>query len=155
MNNYLRSGFLASAAMLAVAFTIGCASSGGGEAGGPIGNDSGAGSVEMQVWNRSDQTLTVFARWGNAPRLRLGNLSGGRRGSFVAYIQGPRVAISWDVLSGRPPASTGAGFFPAVADGPGEPQCGVDVQAGDRIEWTIGINSRSCSYVRMEPAGFN
>jgi len=154
------SRFVALFAVLGLALSTGCASSGGG-GGGPAGEDMGQGTVEMQVWNRSDQTMAVFARWGNAPRVRLGNLSGGSRGTYNAYIQGPLLGISWDVMSGRPPAGTGAAGsfgtdgFAQVADGPGSPQCGVDVDAGDRIEWTISVNSRSCTYVRLDPAGFN
>ena len=154
------SRFAAAFAVFGLALTAGCASSGGG-GGGPAGEDQGQGTVEMQVWNRSDQTLVVFARWGNAPRVRLGNLSGGARGTYTAYVQGPQVGISWDVMSGRPPAGTAAAGsfgttgFPDVADGPGSPQCGVQVQASDRFEWTISVNSRTCTYVRLDPAGFN
>lgn len=156
-----RSRIVTLFAVFGVALMSGCASSGGGGGGGPAGEDMGQGTVEMQVWNRSTQTLTVFARWGNAPRVRLGSLSGSRRGTYMAYVQGPLLGISWDVVTGRPPAATGGpgGFgtdgFPDVADGPGSPQCGVDVEAGDRVEWTIGNNSRTCTYVRMDPAGFN
>jgi hypothetical protein len=60
------------------------------------------------------------------------------------------MAISWDVVSGTPPAGTGVDFFPSVADDPGEPQCAVDVSAGDRVEWTIANDTRSCSYVRLD-----
>jgi hypothetical protein len=150
-----RSRIVTFLAVLGVALLSGCASGGGGGSSGPAGEDQGLGTIEMQIWNRSDQTVAVFARWGNAPRVRLGNLSGSRRGSYTVYVQGPLVGISWDVMSGRPPAGTGAGFFPDVADGPGSPQCGVDVEAGDRIEWTIAADSYRCTYVRMDPAGFN
>jgi hypothetical protein len=69
------------------------------------------------------------------------------------------VAISWDVLTSRPPAATGfgggtgfGGTFPDVADSPGTPQCGVETSAGDRLEWTIEPNSRSCTQIRLDPA---
>jgi hypothetical protein len=64
------------------------------------------------------------------------------------------MAISWDIISGSPPAGTArAGAdFPDVADGNGPPLCAVSVQAGDRIEWTIETNGTRCSYIRLDPA---
>lgn len=140
-------------AILGVVLASGCASAGGGGGGGPVGRDNGLGTIEMQVWNRSDETVAVYARWGNAPRIRLGQLSANRRGTYLAYVQGPVAAISWDVMSARPPAGTGVGFFPPVADSPGDPQCGVEVSAGEAIEWTIQSNSRTCDYIRLDPVG--
>jgi len=134
---------------------IGCASSGGGgNDGGPAGTDNGLGTIQMEVWNRSSETVTVFARWGNAPRVRLGNLSRNRRGSYVAFIQGPLVGISWDVQSGRAPPPTGA-LTPSITNNSVGPQCGVDVENGDHIEWRISQNGFGCTYTRMESAGFN
>lgn len=132
--------------MLGVGLVSACAS-GGGNA-----EDVGMGTVEAQIWNRSDETVVIFARWGNAPRSRLGQLSGGRRGTYRTAVRGPTMAISWDVVTARPPAGTGMGFFPPVADSPGDPQCPVDVNAGERVEWTIAVGARSCSYVRLDPA---
>lgn len=142
-------------AILGVALTSGCASSGsGGGNDGPVGSDAGRGTIEMQIWNRSNETVEVFARWGNN-RARLGRLNGNRRGAYLAYVQGPVVAISWDVLTARPPAPTAlGGAFPDVADSPGDPQCPVDVSAGERLEWTIEPDSRNCTRIRLEPAGF-
>jgi hypothetical protein len=134
-------------AVLCVALTSACAGGGGG---GQV-EDMGMGSVEMQFWNRSDETMIVFARWGNAPRVRLGQISAGRRATYQTAVRGPRVAISWDVVSATPPPGTGVGFFPRVADAPTDPQCPVDVAAGDRVEWTIGVQAQSCSYVRLDP----
>ena len=136
--------------LLGLVLAAGCASAGGGGS----SDDFGAGSVEVNVWNRSDRTLTVFARWANAPRVRLGQLSGGRRAAFTTGLRGPRLAISWDVVSGSPPAQTAptGAAFPGVGDSPGNPQCPVDVQDGDIIEWTIDVNARGCTYVRLEPA---
>lgn len=134
--------------LLFAALAAACA--GGGSA---TPADLGAGSVEVRVWNRSDRTIAVYARWQTQPRVRLGQLSGNRRGTFTTAVRGPRLAISWDVVSGSPPPATapaGAGF-PRVADAPGEPVCGVDVQSGDRIEWTIDQSARGCTYVRLEP----
>ena len=107
----------------------------------------------MRFWNRSDRTLIAFARWSNAPRIRLGQLSAGRRATYFTEVRGPTVAISWDIVSGTPPAGTArAGApFPEVADGTGDPLCPVSVQAGDRVEWTIEFNGRSCNYVRLDP----
>jgi len=147
-------------AIACMAFVPACASSGGGGGGdGPVGSDTGRGTIQMLIWNRSDETVEVFARWGNN-RARLGRLNGNARGTYLAYVQGPVVAISWDVLTARPPAATGfgggtglGGSFPDVADSPGTPQCAVDTSAGDRLEWTIESDSRSCSYVRLDPAG--
>jgi hypothetical protein len=86
--------------------------------------------------------------------VRLGQLSGGRRAVFTTALRGPRLALSWDVVSGSPPPGTAAAgaAFPQVADQPGDPACPVDVQDGDRVEWTIDVNARGCSYVRMDPA---
>ena len=142
--------YLSPLVLLGLVLASGCASAGGGG----TAEDFGAGSVEVNVWNRSDRTLTVFARWQNAPRVRLGQLSGGRRGVFTTGVRGPRLAISWDVVSGSPPPATaGVGAdFPQVADQPGDPACPVDVQDGDRVEWQIDVNARSCSYTRLDPA---
>jgi hypothetical protein len=98
-------------------------------------------------------SATTPARWGNA-RQRLGRLSGNRRGTYLSYVQGPLVAISWDVLTARPPAPTAlGGAFPDVADSPGDPQCAVEVSAGDRLEWTIDPGSRTCTQIRLDPVG--
>jgi len=136
--------------LLGLVLASGCASGGGGGS----SQDLSAGSVEVNIWNRSDRTITVFARWQNAPRQRLGQLSGGRRAVFTTALRGPRLAISWDIVSGSPPPATaGAGAdFPQVADQPGDPLCPVDVQDGDRVEWTIGVNARGCSYLRLDPS---
>lgn len=130
-----------------VAAVAGCAGGGGGDV-----EDMGMGAIEMQFWNRSDETMVVFARWGTAPRVRLGQISGGRRATYQTAVRGPRVAISWDIVSATPPPGTGVGFFPRVADAPTDPQCGVDVVPGDRVEWTIEVNARACSYLRLDPA---
>ena len=143
---HLRSRLPLLFAVLCVAFTSACAGGGGGDV-----EDMGAGSVEMQFWNRSDETMVLFARWGNAPRVRLGQISPGRRATYQTEVRGPRVAISWDIVSATPPPGTGIGFFPRVADAPTDPQCPVDVVAGDRVEWTIGVNAQSCSYIRLDP----
>jgi len=129
----------------------GCASGGGG---GSSSDEAGASSsVEVSIWNRSDRTLAAYARWGNAPRVRLGQLSGTRRGTFSTPVRGPTLAISWDIVSGSPPPATaGAGAaFPVVADGTGAPLCPVNVSAGDRVEWTIDNTGRGCTYVRLDP----
>jgi len=144
-----KSNLVTALVVLGLSLTSGCAGGGGG------GEQLAPGeSVEMQVWNRSDRTMTVFARWGNAPRVRLGQLSGSRRGTYTSAVRGPTVAISWDIVSGSPPPATaGAGApFPTVADGTGSPQCAVNVDAGDRVEWTIDNTGRSCTYVRLDPA---
>jgi len=136
--------------LLGLVLASGCASAGGGGS----SEDLSAGSVEVNLWNRSDRTLTVYARWANAPRVRLGQLSGGRRAVFTTALRGPRLAISWDVVSGSPPPGTAAAgaAFPQVADQPGNPACPVDVQDGDRVEWTIDVNARGCTYVRLDPS---
>lgn len=135
--------------LLGLVLASGCASAGGGGS----TEDLSAGSVEVNVWNRSDRTITVFARWQNSPRVRLGQLSGGRRAAFTTALRGPRLAISWDVVSGSPPPGTApqGAAFPQVADQPGNPACPVDVGDGDRIEWTIDVNAQGCSYLRMDP----
>ena len=137
-------------AIACVTLVSGCAGGSGGSSSEGIRPEE---SLDMMFWNRSDRTLIAFARWGNAPRVRLGQMSGGRRATYTTDIRGPSVAISWDIVSGSPPPATaGAGAaFPQVADGTGDPQCPVNVQAGDRVEWTIGSNARSCSYVRVDP----
>ncbi|MGD8287321.1 MAG: hypothetical protein PVJ80_10870 [Gemmatimonadota bacterium] len=132
--------------VLCAALASACAGGGGGV------EDMGMGSVEMQFWNRSDETMIVFARWGNAPRVRLGQISAGRRATYQTGVRGPTVAISWDIVSATPPPGTGVGFFPRVADAPTDPQCPVDIVAGERVEWTIGVNAQSCSYLRLDPA---
>lgn len=134
-----------------LSLTSGCASGGGGSTASDEVVPQGA--VEMRIWNRSDRTIQIFARWGNAPRVRLGQLSGTSRRTYTSAVRGPIVAISWDVVSGSPPPATaGAGAaFPRVADEPGNPQCGVNVEAGDRVEWTIDNTGRGCSYVRLDP----
>jgi hypothetical protein len=136
--------------LLGIVLASGCASAGGGGSSEDLSN----GAVEVNIWNRSDRTITVFARWQSQPRVRLGQLSGGRRGVYTTGLRGPRMAISWDVVSGSPPPATaGVGAaFPQVADSPGDPQCAVDVQDGDRIEWQIDVNARGCQYVRLDPA---
>lgn len=136
--------------LIALVFSTGCASGGGGGS----SDIDPSQAIEVNIWNRSDRTIDVFARWQNAPRVRLGQLTGNRRRVFLTPVQGPRMAISWDILSGTPPAGTApAGAdFPQVADSPGDPQCAVDVTPGDRIEWTIATNGRSCSYIRLDPA---
>lgn len=144
-----KSALVTVLAAVGVAFTSSCAGGGGGNV-----EDIGMGSIEMQIWNRSDETVAVFARWGNAPRVRIGQLSGNRRGTYVTAVRGPNVGISWDVVSATPPSGTApaGAAFPQVADTPGTPQCIVNVDAGDRVEWTIAINAGSCSYVRLDPA---
>lgn len=144
------SRLLAPSVLLGIVLAGGCASAGGGGSADDLSN----GAVEVNIWNRSDRTITVFARWQSQPRVRLGQLSGSRRAVYTTGLRGPRMSISWDIVSGSPPPATaGLGAdFPQVADSPGDPQCPVDVQAGDRIEWTIGVNARSCQYVRLDPA---
>ena len=152
--NRLAPSLVALSAIAFMAFVSACASSGsaGGDDG-PVGSDRGRGTIQMLIWNRSDETVEVFARWGNN-RARLGRLRGNRRGTYLAYVQGPVVAISWDVLTARPPAATAfGGDFPDVADSPGDPQCPLDTSGGDRLEWTIEADSRTCSYIRLDPAG--
>jgi hypothetical protein len=144
-----KSNIAAAFVMLGVALSSGCASGGGSGS----QDDSITGSVEVTIWNRSDRTLMAYARWGNAPRVRLGQLSGTRRGTYTTPVRGPTMAISWDIVSGSPPPATaGAGApFPVVADGTGNPVCPVSVQAGDRVEWTIDNTGRGCTYVRLDP----
>ncbi|MGD8728428.1 MAG: hypothetical protein PVJ80_10875 [Gemmatimonadota bacterium] len=147
-----KSGLSNLLALLCVGLASACAGGGGNDV-----EDLGMGSVEMQIWNRSDETMIVFARWGSAPRVRLGQVAGGRRGTYRTAVRGPTVAISWDIVSATPPAATGpAGSFgtsgfPDVADAPTDPQCPVDMEPGERVEWTIGVNAQSCSYVRLDP----
>ncbi|MDH3206975.1 MAG: hypothetical protein OEO79_10200 [Gemmatimonadota bacterium] len=138
-------------AIACITLVSGCAGGGGG---GSSAEEIGPeGSVEMRFWNRSDRTLIAFARWGAGPRVRLGQMSGGRRATYTTAVRGPTLAISWDIISGSPPPATaGAGAaFPQVADGTGDPQCPVNVSAGDRVEWTIGNTGTTCSYIRLDP----
>jgi hypothetical protein len=148
-----RPNLLTAVALLSVALASGCAGGGAGTASSSPADLFAGGNVELNVWNRSDRVLIAFARWGSSPRVRLGQLSAGRRGSYVTDVRGPTVAISWDVVSGTPPPATaGAGApFPAVADGTGSPQCEISVGPGDRIEWTIASSGQSCSSVRLDP----
>jgi hypothetical protein len=142
------SNLIPTLAVFCVALTSACASGGGGAS----ADELAAGSVEMRLWNRSDRSMTVYARWGNAPRQRLGQLSGSRRATFTSAVRGPNVAISWDVVGSPPSPTAGAGAaFPRVADGNGSPQCLVDVAAGDRIEWTIDNTGNRCTFVRLDP----
>jgi len=80
-------------------------------------------------------------------------ISGSRRATYTSAVRGPNVAISWDIVSGSPPPPTAAAgaAFPRVADGTGNPQCLVDVGAGDRIEWTIDNSGTRCTFVRLDP----
>jgi len=137
-----------SAVLLGVALLAGCAGGGGGSE--PVDPSQ---AIEVNIWNRSDRTIAVFARWQNAPRVRLGQLSGNSRRVFLTAAQGPRMAISWDIVSGSPPPGTApaGAAFPQVADSPGNPQCAVDVTAGDRVEWTIANDGRTCSFIRLDP----
>lgn len=139
----------AAAAILCAVLSTGCASGGGSASDGPPPE----GSLEVQIWNRSQRTIDVFARWQSSPRVRLGQLAGNRRRTFTTGVRGPTMAISWDIVSGTPPSATaGAGAaFPRVADGTGNPMCPVQVEAGDRVEWTIEIGAEACSYVRLDP----
>lgn len=152
MTTYPRSGRFSVLGAICVALASACAGGGGNDV-----EDMGMGTVEMQFWNRSDETMVVFARWGSAPRVRLGQISAGRRATYRTAVRGPSVAISWDIQTATPPPATGpaGGFgtsgFPDVADAPTDPQCPVDVEAGDRVEWTIDTQARSCSYLRLDP----
>jgi tetratricopeptide (TPR) repeat protein len=97
--------------------------------------------LELVVENQTSSVVTVFVRWRNGGRVRLGELR--QRGSetYTTPYRSSEVALSVDVLGG-PAAGARAGAFTFGPDGNAggrgnSNETYVDVEAGDRMEFQI------------------
>ena len=90
--------------------------------------------MEMDIRNRTPETMTVFALWESGARVRLGNLSPNQTRSFTTAVEGQEVTLAVQTSQG---GVRGRG----ARTGGDRPEDFAPVRPGDRLEWEIHQSS--------------